>query len=84
MNKATLRTVLRTATPNRTIKLSVNMENAPRVLREVNDLNLRVRSMNVGKGRGGTINVTALTDDDREVLISTKQSEMIDEVVIGN
>ncbi len=83
MNKATLRSTLRTATPGRGIRLSVS-EDGPAVLRGVNNLDLRVRSMSVGKGRGGTINVVAITPSNSEVLISTKQSEMIDEVLISD
>ena len=82
MNKATLRSTLRTATPNTRIRLSVS-EDGPAALRRVNNLDLRVRSMSVGKGRGGTINVVALTPSDEDVLISTRQSEMINEVLVG-
>lgn len=79
MEKSMLRSVLRSHMGMPTsIRIRANSA-APERIKSISDQVLPVTRISVGKGRGGTIRVML----DNGIEFSTKDSSMIDEIVIG-
>lgn len=82
MNKLSMRSILRSATPSTSIKFLAG-SSAPSELQALSNTRLTVQSMKVCKGRGGTIEVVASAPTGDSIKLSTKISDLIDDVELG-